>query len=90
MSLIMTKDKLETKEKVFVPPPEELKETKVRRFVFHNNKGQVEAKIEGPIKKNCNSIKALLLFYGPFGHHNIKKRLKLSVFRRQATMRIHV
>ena len=51
MSLIMTKDKLETKEKVFVPPPEQLKETKVRQFVFHNDKGQVEAKIEGPIKK---------------------------------------
>jgi hypothetical protein len=41
---------LEEKE-VFVPPPEQLKETKVRRYVFHNDKRQAKAKVKGPIKK---------------------------------------
>jgi hypothetical protein len=37
-------DKLMVKNEVFVPPSEQLKETKVRRYVFHNENRQAEAK----------------------------------------------
>jgi hypothetical protein len=40
---------LEEKE-IFVPPPEQLKETKVWQYVIHNDKRQAEANAKGPIK----------------------------------------
>jgi len=40
-------DKSLEKEKGFVPPPEQLKETKVQRYVCHNFKRQAKAKLNG-------------------------------------------
>ena len=90
---------LEEKE-VFVLPLEQLKETKVRQYVFHNDKRLAEAKEEvfvpppEQLKEtkvrqyvfHTDKRKAELKVKG----HDIKKRLKLSAFRRQATMRIHM
>ena len=36
---------------MFFPPPEQLKETKVRRYVLRNDKIQAEEKVNGPIQK---------------------------------------
>ena len=44
----------------FFPPPEQLKETKVWRYDFHEDKRQAEAKVKGPIKSR-NFTKALPL-----------------------------
>ena len=39
------------KKRVLVVPLEQLKETEVRRFVFHDDKRQAEAEVKGTINK---------------------------------------
>jgi hypothetical protein len=39
-------DKLLEEKEVFVPAPEQLKDTRVRQYAFHNKKTQAEAKKE--------------------------------------------
>jgi len=38
-------DKSFKEKEIFVPPPEQLKETKTKRYVFHNDKRQAEEKL---------------------------------------------
>jgi outer membrane protein assembly factor BamE (lipoprotein component of BamABCDE complex) len=47
------------KEEVFVPPPEQLKETKVWQYVFHNNKRQAKEKEEVFVKETKVVFNAL-------------------------------